>query len=242
MTRPANRAPRKSAAGVSSKGQVDIPVIAVDIPVMFEDDGQEEMGDADVHTITCTILYTALKVHLATRPQYHVFSDLDVLYHPIKRRAYVSPDVIVVRPTRQLPANPKSYRVGFHGPGPVLTVEVLSKRSAQQQDLTNKLDIYSSIKVREYILVDVTGEFLPEKLVLKRRRPNGRWLDSRDADGGVTSRLGFRIVMEPDGQVRVIDQRANRPYPRPLETLARLPKMEAELARLRQQLRQRPGQ
>ncbi len=31
------------------------------------------------------------------------------------------------------------------------------------------------------------------------------WQDEQDADGGITSRLGFRVVIENDGQLRVID-------------------------------------
>ncbi|MBI3467199.1 MAG: Uma2 family endonuclease, partial [Planctomycetes bacterium] len=178
--------------------ETDLPIIATDTPIMFEDEGQEEMGESEPHTITEDILYHGVKAHLAGYPKYEryrVFSNLNLHYSEIKRRAYVSPDLMVVAPARKLRPSVRSYRVGTTGPAPVLTGEVLSERSFQQQDLHNKPKIYSDLGVREYILVDVTAEFLPEKLLLKRLRGDRIWKDERDTDGGVTSRLGFRLII-----------------------------------------------
>ena len=51
---------------------------------------------------------------------------------------------------RPLPARIRSYRIGQHGPPPVLAIEVLSRRSFQQQDLTNKPVLYAQLGVAEY--------------------------------------------------------------------------------------------
>jgi len=44
-------------------------------PVMYEDEGQEEMGDSEVHTGTLAILDMGLRAHLADRPEYRVFTN-----------------------------------------------------------------------------------------------------------------------------------------------------------------------
>lgn len=236
-----------------------LPIIATDTPIMYEDEGQEEMGESEPHTITQDILYHGVKAHLAIYPKYqryHVFSNLNLLYSEIDRRAYVSPDMMVVAPLRKLRPNVRSYRVGTTGPAPVLTAEVLSERSYQQQDFYNKPKIYADLQVPEYILVDVTGEFMQERLLLKRHRGGRRWKDERDLDGGITSRLGFRLVIEHDDKLRVIDAQTGYRYVRPdeaqVEAQARLAEaqarrqaeervkeLETELDRLQAMIRER---
>jgi len=213
-----------------------LPTIAIDMPVMFEDEGQEEMGETDIHTTTTAIVFWGLKAHLADRSEHQVFSDLNCYYHPIKRWAYVSPDVMVVVPRQPLIESVTSYRISAACPAPALVVEVLSRRSFQQQDLTNKPEIYADLRVAEYILADPTGQFLPQQLLLKRLRTDSTWKDEQDADGGITSRLGFRIVIEEDGKVRMIDAKTGKRYTRPEEAQSmadRIRALEEELARLR---------
>jgi Uma2 family endonuclease len=207
----------------------ELPIIAIDLPVLYEDEGQEEMGEHTIHTLTDDIIRLGIQSHLEGRVNHHIFSNLNVKYHRLDEEAYVSPDEMVV--VAELPPDPNlgSYRVGETGPAPILVVEVLSKRTYQQQDIspTGKPVIYAELGVAEYILVDVTGQFLPERLLLKRlneeeRDEEGRptWVDEQDPDGGVTSQLGFRIVIEDDGQVRVLDAASGRRYLRPSEVEA----------------------
>jgi Uma2 family endonuclease len=222
----------------------NVPIIAVDVPVMYEDEGQEEMGESEIHTTTVWILDTCLRAHLARRAECRVFCDLDVYYHPVDHWAYVSPDVMVVSPGRTFPGTLISYRIGEDGPAPTLVVEVLSRRSFQQQDLTNKPIIYADLGVREYVLADPTGAFMPEKLLIKHLQPDRTWTEAQDPDGGVTSGLGFRVIIESDGHVRVIDSKTGKRYVRPAEAQAELDaqqeqirKLEAELSRLQGQPR-----
>lgn len=225
----------------------DPPVIAVDMPVMYEDEGQEEMGESSPHVDADEILHTGLKAHLANRPDYRVFSNLNLYYHPVDRGAYVSPDSMVVIPSRTLDPEVSSYRISEDGPAPVLTAEVLSRRSAQQQDLTNKIEIYSDLGVAEYLLVDPTGKFLAEKLLLKRRQADGTWKDERDPDGGVTSRLGFRLIIDADNRLRIVDSATGKRYLRPDEAEEeaearrhaeeRIQELEREITQLRSLLK-----
>ncbi|MFQ5858457.1 MAG: Uma2 family endonuclease [Anaerolineae bacterium] len=246
----------------------ELPIIAIDLPVLYEDEGQEEMGEHTVHTLTDDIIRLGLESHLAERPNHHLFSNLNLHYHPIDREAYVSPDemVVVAELPPDLVLSPTegmgSYRVDETGPAPVLVVEVLSKRTYQQQDTspTGKPVIYARLGVAEYILVDVTGEFLPQRLLLKRLNPDvldeeGRpilrqaqdiaWQDEQDPDGGVTSQLGFRLVIEDDGHVRVVDAATGWRYLRPAEVEAARQQAEQRAtkeAAARQQAEQRAAE
>jgi colicin import membrane protein len=208
--------------------QDELPVIADDMPVMYEDEGQDEMGDSNPHTLAGRILSVAIEEHLRSRPEYRVFANLNTYYHRTDRWAYLSPDVMVVVPGKELPDSIASYRIGEDGPAPVLTIEVLSRRSFQQQDLTNKPIIYSRLGVAEYILVDGSGIFLPQKVRHKRLQEDGTWRDEQDPDGGVTSQLGFRIVLEGE-QPRVLDARTGKRYVWPDEAQALLDEAQARL-------------
>ena len=194
-----------------------LPIIAIDLPVVYEDEGQEETGDSLPHTLATEILYHGIMAHLSAQARYRVFSDLNLLYHPIKKQAYVSPDVMVVVPSIALANDIASFRLGVDGPAPLLALEVLSPRTAQQGDLTLKPRIYAEIGVKEFILVDPSRKYLERQLILRKLQPDEKWLDVHDDDGGVTSALGFRIILDDDGQVRVTDAMGKKKYLRPSE-------------------------
>jgi Uma2 family endonuclease len=204
------------------------------MPVLCGDEDLE-MGEATIHTITTGILLYGLGFHFALLTAYRVFANLN-LYFSEDPTDFVSPDVMVVKPRRTLPAQLSSYQVGPACPVPLFVAEVLSPRTWQQGDLTSKPLTYSDLGIEEYLLADVTGELLQQRLLLLRRKPEGGWVDQQDADGGITSRLGFRVVLEADGQLRVIDARTGKRYARPDEAQAMADKvlaLEEELARLR---------
>ncbi|HEV3144182.1 MAG TPA: Uma2 family endonuclease [Gemmataceae bacterium] len=222
------------------------PVIATDIPIMYEDEGQEKLGETLPHSTSIQILTLGLRSHFAPRPVFHVISNMNVHYSRLDRKAYISPDVMVVNPPRPLPKSLRSYRIGKNKPAPLVTIEVLSRRSFQQQDLSNKPEILSELGIREYLLVDVTSEFLPTHLERRELQANGSWVSGQDPDGGITSELGFRIVMEDDGQLRVLERATGRKYLRPDEAEdarsqaeQRIRELEDELERLRAKARKR---
>jgi Uma2 family endonuclease len=209
-----------------------------------------EMGESTIHTITAVILYFGLEFHFAARAAYRVFENLNLFYSDDPTE-YVSPDIMVVRPPRALPEQLRSYRIGEQGPAPVLVGEVLSFRTWQQGDLERKPPLYASLGVEEYIVADVTGEMLEQRLLLLLPQRDGSWREEQDADGGITSRLGFRVVIEADGQLRVIDATTGERYPRPGEALAeararraaeeRIRALEEEVARLRSRAKAKKG-
>jgi Uma2 family endonuclease len=210
----------------------DLPILAVDMPVLYEDEGQEEMGDTRPHVKAVNNLYYALSEHFSRASGFDVLSDMNLYYHPVDKWAYVSPDVMVVMPTDPLPEELSSYRIGEHGPAPVVAVEVLSRRTFQQGDLTKKPEIYADLGVTEYLLVDVTRNFLPERLMMKLLGADKNWTTLRDQGRGIESwKFGFGVRLDPDGQVRIWNKSTGRPYPRPEEAAAEArARFEAEIA------------
>lgn len=196
------------------------PIVALDIPVVYEDEGQEEMGDSAYHTTAVGILHYGIAAHMADRPQYRVFANLNLLYHEIRRGAYISPDVMIVEPYGKLPDDIGSYRIDEDGPAPKTTVEVLSKRTGQQGDLTFKPDVCAAVGIKEYILVDPICLLLPHKLEVRRLQPDGSWTEETDPDGGITSHFGFRVIIDTDGRVRVVNAATGERYARPEEAQA----------------------
>jgi Uma2 family endonuclease len=218
-------------------------------PILYEDEDEGDMGESNPHVENDEIFHVCVKAHLAATPELQVFSNMNLYYldgprHPrTGSLPYVSPDNMVVRPYRRLPETITSYTIGKHGPAPLLTGEILSERSAQQRDLDEKMTVYALLKVPEYILVDPSGRYLKHPLLLKRLQRSGTYKDERDADGGVTSRLGFRLIIDGDGKLRVFNVRTGRRYVRPDEAQSefdarrkaeeRIKALEEELARLR---------
>lgn len=233
----------------------ELPDFARGIPLLYEDEGQEDMGESELHMLASHTLFWGVKAHLARRPEFErcqAYLNLNLYYlakEPKEHWAYVSPDTMVAVPFRKTRAKLKSYRIGKTGPAPVLTVEVLSERSFQEQDLTDKPKIYAAMGVTEYILVDLDGQFLPQELLLMSLQRDQTWKSEHDSDGGITSRLGFRLIIERDGQLRVVDAATGKPYARPEEAQAeaearrqaekRIQQLEAELDRLRGIVRER---
>lgn len=209
------------------------------IPILYEDEDEGDMGEANYHVLADEILHIGLIEFLKEhRPKCQPFSNMNLYYldgppHPRTGSApYVSPDAMVVEPYKPLPEDTVSYKIGRDGPAPLLAIEVLSGRSGQQRDLTEKAVTYRQLRIAEYILVDITGRHLPEKLLLKRLEADGEYHDFRDADGGVTSELGFRLVMEVDG-LRVVETATGHRYARPTEaeTLAKAKRAAEEQTR-----------
>jgi Uma2 family endonuclease len=203
------------------------------IPLLREDDPEWDMGESNWHAVVEHILRYGVAAHLAGNKKYRVFSNMNLHYQPRFPAQYVSPDVMVVAPKVRRPDALRSYRIGRDGPCPRMVAEVLSEETAEDGDLEAKVYIYAMIGVREYILVDETGKWLHQRLLLKRLQPDRTWKNTRDPDGGVTSGLGFRLLWDTDGRLRVIDKKTGRRYTRPDEAEERIRTLEAEVARLR---------
>jgi Uma2 family endonuclease len=198
----------------------DFPALAIDLPVLFEDEGQEHMGETAAHTHAAHTAFAGLLAHFADKSEYRVFANLSMYYHPINRSAYVSPDVMVVCPDRPLADDIASYRVGHDGPPPLLVVEVLGRRSLQQHDLSVKPVVYAQLGVNELLFIDTTGAMLPERLQLRRLQLRDEsWMEVPQGENGqIMSAFGFAVMIEPDNKVRLSNPAVKQPYPRLEET------------------------
>jgi Uma2 family endonuclease len=213
------------------------------MPILYEDEDEEDMGESNAHVVSDEILRVGIVTHLgAEHPALRAYSNMNLYYRtgPLHPRTgslpYVSPDLMVVEPDE--PVEPEkelsSYTIGRDGPAPRLTLEILSTRTAQQRDLDEKLVVYALLGVAEYILVDRIGTYLPERLLLKRLQPDGSWQDEQDADGGVTSQLGIRIIWDRDDELRVVHAATGTRYARPREA-----QREAEARQAAERMAQR---
>ena len=198
------------------------PLYIGEWPAFFEDAPEGEMGESNPHVLTDEILHVCLGNHFADRPQLQVFSNMNLYYQipdapELDPTPCVVPDTMVVEPYKPLDRSVRSYEIGKDGPAPRVTVEVLSQRSSGQRDLEGKPVVYALLGVAEFILVDVSGELLPARLLLKRLQPDGTYKDDQDRDGGVTSTLGFRLIIDSDGELRVLNADTGQRYVRPFE-------------------------
>jgi Uma2 family endonuclease len=198
----------------------DLPALATDMPVLFADEGQEHMGETAAHTHAAQTAYAGLLAHFSDKTEYRVFGNLCLYYHPVNRSAYICPDVMVVCPSRPMEGDVESYRIGSDGPTPMLAVEILGRRSLQQQDLTVKPLIYAQIGVKELLYIDTTGTYLPERLQLRRLQLRDEtWIEvAQGENGSITSAFAFTVSIEPDRKVRFSNPASKLLYPRLEET------------------------
>lgn len=196
------------------------------------------MGDSTVHKLSADILLYCLTFHLALRAGFRVFGNLNLYFSQALPNLFFTPDIMVVKSPQPMPEQLSSYRIGEQGPHPVFVAEVLSPRTHRDGDLTGKPITYGEIGIDEYLLADVTGQLLEQRLLLLRRQRDGSWRDEQDADGGITSQLGFRVVIDADGQLRVTDAKTGKRYIRPNEAQAAADSAQAE-ADARQQAEER---
>lgn len=210
----------RRAAFISDSYLPDLPALAVDLPILFGDEGLEHMGETSAHTHSALTSYVGLLAHFADKPEYRVFANMSLYYHPVNRHAYIAPDVMVVCPSRPLGDSVESYRIGIDGPAPLTVVESLGRKSLQLQDLTVKPLIYAQIGVKEVLYVDTTGQYLPSRLQLRRLQfRDETWSEVPIGENGMlTSAFGYSVTIEADGKVRFSNPTTKRPYPRVEET------------------------
>jgi hypothetical protein len=222
--------PTDKALDSAMPGPITQPLSGPGIPLLFGDENLER-GESNVHSRTGNILFNGISLHLAVT-HYRALWDMTLEYDPKLEFGFVSPDIMVVSLSRALAPDTWYYRIGCEGPAPAFVAEVLSYRMWQQADLSQKPKIYASLRIPEFLLVDVTGKYLPERLLFKRLQADGTYRDEPGERDGIISALGFGVCLE-DGQVRVYDAATGKEYVRPDEAQQRIDALEAELARLR---------
>lgn len=203
-------------------------------PLLFEE-FEEDVSELTWHYYAASILFFSLQAHLAERHKNLLARvNFALRYAPPRYSAKrlppsAVPDVMVVEPVVPLPEDKGSYRIGVDGPAPRLVIEVLSESTAEERDLDLKLTLYALLGISEYVLLDASGQFLPQRLLLKRLQRNGTYRDIQDADGGVTSRLGVRILLDDRGLPTVVDTVTGQAYLRTTDAQSRFNVAKEEL-------------
>ena len=73
----------------------ELPDFARGIPIMYEDEGQEDMGESELHMLASHILFWGLNAHLARTPalrRHQAYLNLNLYYlakEPKEHWAYV---------------------------------------------------------------------------------------------------------------------------------------------------------
>jgi Uma2 family endonuclease len=177
--------------------------------LLAEDDTEESVMGSDWHQEAILEAHSVLLAHAEQRaatgaPPWYVSSQVTVIVS-LPRRArpwQPKPDLFVV--TGLPPAHRSSYDVrrGPEGapPMPQFVLEVASE-STWREDVESKRDLYALTGVREYVVFDPTGEFLPERVRAWRAGASGfeDWRAVRRADGAEVWRspvLGLELRAE----------------------------------------------
>ena len=181
----------------------------------FDSEEQDEPLAGQDHSDTIDGLHYPLRGRLAG-PACYVAAELRVHRDPTNFHDYREPDILVALgvPDRVRPR----YDLWLEHKAPDLVIEVLSPSSVENKDLTEKRDWYRREGVREYVVLDPSGDFAPEPRLQAWRlgdRPDGSADVHRTsaAEQPLWSELipfGWRVV---DNWVRVVDQATGELFP-----------------------------
>ena len=184
---------------------------------LLDDEEQDEPLAGQDHHDTIDNLHYPLRTRLSG-PDCFVAAELRVHRNRRNLRDYLEPDILVAIgvPDRTR----RRYLLWEEGKAPDLVLEVLSPSSFENGDLTKKRDWYQAEGVREYVVLDPSGDFAPEPRMQVWRFGDLASLGSGGvehfvpAEGAtLTSALipfGWRIH---EGVARVVDLATNTLFP-----------------------------
>ncbi len=200
-----------------------------------ESDG-EPMAETEIHLDVTIDLIQGLRRRYRDVPDVYVVGNMFLYYVQGDPRAMVSPDVFLVRGVSKTPRR-RVYKLWEEGEAPSLVIEVTSD-STSDEDTHKKKAIYERLGVEEYFLFDPLGDYLKPplqgfRLVDGRYRPI-----PADPDGSLRSLVtGLILRPEADSRLRLVDAETGEPLLWDSELDDRLRAAEAELARLRREMR-----
>jgi Uma2 family endonuclease len=207
----------------------------------------EPMAETSTHVMLMVTLIATLRYYFRQRSDTYVIGNIFLYYkqgHPKECR---SPDVMVVKGVEAGRAR-DSFKTWEEGAVPCFVLELTSKKTADE-DQGPKRELYERLGVRDYLLFDPLGDYLPRPLV-GYRLINGRYEAlQNDQQGGVLSlELGIRFV--PNGtELELIEFRTGQRIPTPpeayellAEALQRTQDSERLIEEVRQQADEARGQ
>lgn len=233
------------------RAQLD-KLLALDERSLPSSDG-EPMADSDTQLWPLTYSIDAIAARFSDRSDVYVSGDLFVHYlarteagMPV--RGQIAPDVLAVFGVEDSVRD--SYVVWREGKPPDFVMEISSNRT-WRRDRIEKRAIYEAMGVTEYFIYDPRERFRPPRLIGLRLQ-QGRYLEipfetMRNGKRGLPSvTLNLCARVDGGGRLRWFDPTSGeylRTYAEQdrerREAERRQQEAEAELTRLREQLRQR---
>ena len=209
--------------------------------VDYPDNDGKPMAESPIHRDDMMRGIQTLQDAFAERADVYVSGNMMFYYEEGNPRAFVSPDVFVVKGVPKLPER-RVYKLWEEGVAPAMALEVTS-RSTRRVDLGKKRDTYARIGVREYLLYDPLAEYLRPPLQGFRLHEGEYHPIAPDADGALMSEeLDMRLKLV-DGRLRFFDRRTGAPLLSPSERAAdaeaRAAAAERRIAELEARLAQR---
>jgi Uma2 family endonuclease len=204
----------------------------------------DQMTQGRRHGETAADLALRLKAHF--RPAADVLVLFDVKHVFAPGIPEPSPDVSVIRGIRDKDADRESFDVRREGAVPCLIIEVVSPLDSRirRTDLRDKVDVYQSVGVREYVILDSTRRDRRFRLLGHRLDRTGRYGPIEpDAEGRILSEsAGLWFQVSPDGQrVLLFEHPSGRRLLSLEEERESREAAEAEIARLQSELRRLRG-
>ncbi len=217
-----------------------------------ESDGKP-MGETDIHRDEI-IRHIHLLRHYLEDQQVYVSGDLLVYYEQGNPRKFVVPDTFIVRGVSL--EKRRVYKTWVEHKVPDLVIETTSRKT-RRKDTTEKPLLYARLGIKEYFLFDCLEEYLDPPLQGYRLAGSEYELIVPDAGGSLVSEeLGLRLRREEcrlqfyrlDNGERLLtaDERAEKANERAEQAAERAERemharqaAEAELAKIRKELKRR---
>ena len=161
--------------------------------ILYPEADGEPMAVSDLHRQQMIWTLEALEAHFSHDPTVYISGDILMYYEQGSPNISISPDVLVSFGLGKKLR--RTYLVWEEGKAPDFVMEFSSKKMVRK-DLTDKMDIYASLDIRDYILYDAEGIYLPSPL-MGFELVDGSYKEiTPDADGGIHSsalNLDFHI-------------------------------------------------
>ncbi len=181
-----------------------IPFVPTD--ALYPEEDGKPMAASDFHRRQLFWTLEALEAHFSHDPSVYISGDILMYYVQGVPNKSISPDVLVSFGIGMKLR--RTYLVWEEGKVPDFVMEFSSK-STYRNDLTDKMDVYTSLGIQNYFLYDAEGMYLPTQL-MGFELIDGAYEEVQPGEnGGIhASSLGldFRIK---DKEIAIFDPVAN---------------------------------
>jgi Uma2 family endonuclease len=154
------------------------------------------MAETEIHRDNMIDAIQTLQDYFDAEPMVCVSGNMLIFYEEGNRRKHVSPDVFMVRGVQK--KRRENYLIGEEGRAPDFVLELTSK-TTKREDQVTKLQLYRDVlRVPEYFQFDPTEDYLNPPLQ-GFRLLDGDYLQIKPVNGRLPSEV-LGLHLERDGQ------------------------------------------